>query len=185
MPHIHAELALVPNSSCVAAIALAYVHHPLAGTWLLPILLHLLLFPLAAPKRPTTNRVALHSVLLWHSITSSSTHPDPHTPCLLMPAGVTRTYLRAACYPRDRTPYPAALSNSALFQSRSEKYTKVLWKMVFPVLTAGKSAFNPCCPWSLVSKVCQASVTGHSIVSTSPGYEDIPWGRLLVIAFWK
>lgn len=146
-------------------MALAYVHHPLAGTWLLPILLHLLLFPLAATKRPTTNRVALHSTLLWHSITSSSTHPDPHTPCLLMPAGVTCMYLRAACCPRDRTPYPAALSNSALFQSRSEKYTKVLWKMVFP-----------CCPWSVVSKVCHASVTGHSIVSTSPEYEDIPWG---------
>lgn len=153
-------------------MALAYVHHPLAGTWLLPILLHLLLFPLAATKRPTTNRVALHSTLLWHSITSSSTHPDPHTPCLLMPAGVTRMYLRAACYPRDRTPYPAALSSGLPCSSPVLRSTG----MVFPVLTAGKSAFNPCCPWSVVSKVCHASVTGHSIVSTSPEYEDIPWG---------
>lgn len=126
---------------------------------------------------------AQHSAMAQHHLLLHS--PDPHTPCLLMPAGVTRMYLRAACYPRDRIPYPAALSNSALFQSRSEKYTKVLWKMVFPVLTAGKSAFNACCPWSVVSKVCHASVTGHSTVSTSPGYEDIPWGWLLVIAFWK
>lgn len=126
-PHtspICVELALIPTLPvrCCSPGYRPYANCPFSGTWLLPVLPHLLLLPLVAPKGLTTDTAL-----------PPPTCPGP----TYMPAGVFSCWGPAHAS-KDTPTHPS----SAL--SHSEKYTTTLRKTAFPVLTA-ESVFNTIC----------------------------------------